>query len=298
MLGKDFFIYWQIGRAALAGLNPYSVAESLYPPAAVSLFMLLALPPFTVAFAMWTGICTAMFVHSLRHLASERMRLLWFLFPPTLFILLTGQIDIFLLWTSTFLIRGGYQAAVSVAIITLKPQVAFIVLPWYLLRWLYTDRRTLVRAIVVTAIVHLLPIIIDPSLYSNWLLSVGSQSAWRLQASPGLFSLTTFGVEWFLIAPIAIAVSIWGLMRSRQASCSAQLLALPMGLWYEGVFLTGVAPVALLLPAGWISFVAAAFLRNSWPLAVMPLIAFVWVFYQERRSSGALTGNTIHPTSS
>lgn len=273
MLGKDFFVYWQIGRAVWSGLNPYAVPESLYPPAMLAVFAVMALPPFTVAFATWTGINVAVFTHSLARLVTDKRRLLWFAFPPVLFVLLTGQLDLLVLWASTFLARGGYAAAMATAFITLKPQAAFIVLPWYLLRWWKTDRGTLGKAVALSAAVHLAPLIAGPSLYSDWISSVRSQSAWRLEASPGLFALTGFGVPWVPIAIVALAAAIWSLTRNRQTSWAAQLCALPSGLWYEGVFLSGVVPAALILPVAWLAFLAAAAWKVSWPLAVVPIVA-------------------------
>ena len=287
MLGKDFFVYWQIGRAVWSGVNPYSVPESLYPPAAIALFAVMSLPPFTIAFATWTGINVAGFAYSLTRLVAERRRLLWFAFPPTLFVLLTGQLDLLMLWASTFLARGGYPAAVVAAVITMKPQAAFVLLPWYVLQWWKADRNTLWKVAAFTAILHLIPLAVSPGLYSDWITSVRAQSAWRLEASPGLFALTSFGLPWPPIALLAAFVTLYGLTRTRQTSYATQLCSLPMGLWYESVFLAGVTPALLILPVAWLAFAAAALLRVSWPLAAVPIAALVWRWRKDRLALSA-----------
>ena len=274
MLGKDFYVYWQIGKAVLAGLDPYSVTDSFYPPATSLLFALLSLLPFTPAFALWTGAGAVVFWDTLRRL---KLPLIWFGFTPTIFLLMTGQMDIFFLWLAGFLPAGGWAAVVAGGLITLKPQLAFVILPWFLVRWAIHERILLARWVGFCVLLHLLPLLYDPTLYTRWLTAVQGETGWRLLASPGLFALTNLKIPLVMIAIIAVVAAIWSLWRDQLTSRAAQLLALPGGLWYNSVLLTGAAPWWLLVPLSWVAFILAVLFQNSLPLALIPLGAFVWL---------------------
>lgn len=281
MLGYDFSLFWNIGRAVLAGIDPYSVQKSFYPPATLALFTLFGLAPFTIAYALWTGINVILLNKFLRTLTAEKTRFLWFIFPSALFVLMAGQLDIFFLYATTLLPKKGLRAALGIVLLTLKPHIALIVLPWYLIQWIQHDRKTLIRAVLLTAFVHALPIVISPTIYSNWFTSMGTQTNWRLTKSSGIFVLTELGVPWALIAPIAAVIMLWCLRKAFRTSLAAQFFALPMVLWYDGVILIGTVPLAVLLPAGWVAFITAALLKSSWPLALTSLAALVWRLRKE-----------------
>ena len=279
MLGKDFFVYWQIGRAVLAGLNPYAVPESLYPPATTLLFAPLALLPFALAFALWTGAIVGMLIHTIRRLGLGRRGLAWAAYTPTVFVLLTGQMDLIFLWLGTFLLGGGVTGAVAGALVTLKPQAALVLLPWILWRWVQRERKTALLWLAFTTVLHTIPLLVRRDLYVGWLASISGQAGWRLLASPGMFSLTSLGIPWWILAPIAVIVAVWGLTRAWNLSRASQLLALPMGLWYEDVLLLGSTPWWVSVPASWIAFAAAAWLQSSLPLAAIAAIAWGWLVY-------------------
>jgi len=52
MLGKDFFVFWEMARGVLSGLPFYSTPEALYPPIAFFLFAPFGLLPFTLAYRL------------------------------------------------------------------------------------------------------------------------------------------------------------------------------------------------------------------------------------------------------
>ena len=76
--------------------------------------------------------------------------------------------------------------------------------------------------------------------------------------------------------PLSLVIAIWGLMQSEALSRAAMLLASPAGLWYDSVLLVGSAPAWLMISLSWVAFLLAYFLKNSVPLASIPLVALVW----------------------
>jgi hypothetical protein len=278
MLGFDFHNFWNIGRAVLAGLSPYSVPDSFYPPATAYLFGLLGLLPFNLSFGLWTGVNVILFQRSILRVQKGWSQIAWLAFAPVTFILLTGQIDILFLWLAGFLGSKGWKAVLAGVLITLKPQVAFIVLPWFLMEWILHERPQLLWWAAGTVILHALPLLADPLIYQKWLASAGGESSWRLPASPGVFALTNLNIPLILIGILAAAIILSGLLLLHDAmfSKTAQLLALPAGLWYENVFVVGSTPWWMLVPISWLAFWAALQAHNNYPFVIIPLVSIVW----------------------
>jgi len=276
MFGADFFNFWAIGRAILAGQTPYSYSISQYPPATAFFFVLLALLPFQFSYALWTGLNFVLVVDFIRKLKQNHWKWAWLGFAPVLFVLLVGQIDIFFLWLASLMPTRGWKAVLLGALLTLKPQIAFIVLPWFLLQWLIHERATLLKWVLVTAALHLSPLLFDPNIYQKWLASIQTQEDWRMLASPGVFALSNLYVPLLIILLMALAIAILGIRRDPLTSRAAQLLALPMGLWYENVLLLGSVPWWLVVPVSWLTFYVATLVHNNYPFAIIPLLVFGW----------------------
>jgi hypothetical protein len=168
-------------------------------------------------------------------------------------------------------------------LITLKPQVAFIVLPWFLLQWLLHQRRQLLGWAAGTLTLYALPLLADPSIYQKWLAAARGEASWRLAASPGVFALTNLNVPLPGIGILAAAIVVFGLLPGRNDlfSKAAQLLALPAGLWYENVLLVGSTPWWLLVPVSWIAFVAGTQVHSNYPFVLIPLASFVWQWVKQ-----------------
>jgi len=275
MLGKDFFVFWQIAQSILSGAPLYSTPESLYPPATLLFFIPLGLIPFNIAFGLWTGLNVILYIFSVRFFTKENL-LAWFLYTPALFILLTGQIDIIFLWVSTFLTsKQTWKKVLAAVIITLKPQIAFIVLPWLFIRWMKQQPKTILYWLVGCIFLHGLPMIIDPGIYSKWMEATRVYSENRILLSPGVFGLANFGIPIWLLTVFALAVMVFGLSQNENISKNAQIIALPMGLWYENVFLVGSVSWKWLVPISWVCFILAYFLKTSAILIIIPISAFV-----------------------
>lgn len=274
MLGKDFYVFWQIGSAILEGLPFYSVSESLYPPAMMFFFIPLGLLSFTVAYALWSGLNVVLYILSIQAYSKEKIWG-WFLYTPAIFIIMTGQIDIIFLWISTFLkSEQNWKKIVAATLLTLKPQVAFIVLPWLLFKWVREQPKMFIYWVLSCLVLHGSPLLFDSLIYSSWLNSIHPYSDNRLLLSPGLFGLTNFSVPIWLISIFAITIIVFGLLKTEPISKTAQILALPLGIWYENVFLIGNVSWKVLVPISWICLILAYFLKTSVVLISIPIIVF------------------------
>ncbi len=276
VIGYDFYVYWQIGRAILQGTDPYLVENAAYPPATIVLYALFGLLPYLPAFAIWSGLNVLSLFDVLRRNKLTRQFPAWLAFTPTLFILLTGQIDLVFFWLVSWLNRGGWTSVLAAAAITLKPQIALVALPWQIIRWLLHDRKQLLRWLAVCAVLHLSPLLLNPNFYQRWIETVQSDANWRAPLSSGIFLLTNLSVPVPLLILVALAIALWGLTRDEVTARMALLMAQPIGLWYEDVLLVGLAPWQLLVPISWLAFILSVYFKNSLPFLIIPLAALLW----------------------
>ncbi len=155
-------------------------------------------------------------------------------------------------------------------------------LPWFLLQWSLHERTKVVWWAAGTLALHTFPLLFDPLIYQKWLAAAGGELSWRLAASPGVFSLTNLNVPLVVIGILAVAIIVLGLVLGNvMFSRTAQVLALPAGLWYENVFLIGSAPWWLLVPLSWVSFIVANQIHNNYPFVVIPLASFFWQYFHK-----------------
>jgi hypothetical protein len=195
---------------------------------------------------------------------------------------IAGQIDLFFLALATRLSKGGWQAAVSGALITLKPQLAFILLPWFLARWLVADRRTLARFAGASAILHAAPLLYDPAIYTKWFERISLLSGRRTMGAPGLFGLTSHGVpETYIYVVAGLILALVGLAGALNILPERRVrpwLALidPAIMQYDLVLLIDTAPWYVLLPVSWLTIPLVLWLKSPLPFALMPLAAIVW----------------------
>jgi hypothetical protein len=284
MIGFDYNCFLQIGQAILAGQSPYSAPWSFYPPAASYLFVIFGLLPFNIGFGVWTGISLVLFQRTVARSQKGLRGLVWLAFAPVTFCFLSGQIDIFFLWLTGFLTSRGWKAILAGVLLTLKPQIAFIVLPWFLLQWFLHDRRQFLWWAAATATLHVSPLLIDPLVFQKWLALGKSESGWRLPASPGVFTLLNFNIPlvWIVILAVAFVVVGLVLLHSFMFSWAAQVLAMPAGLWYENVFLIGSTPWWLLVPVSWVCVFVAYQVHNNYPFVLIPLVSLIWQYMHRR----------------
>lgn len=277
MIGWDFLVFWQVGEAVLKGMNPYAVEFSRYPPAMTLFFALFALAPYLIAFGLWSGVSLILYIDTLRRMGKTRLAILgWIFFTPTIFTFLTGQIDIFFLWLGLWLSKGGWKAIAAGALLTLKPQLAVVILPWYLIRWMRKERGLLLRWAGVTLGLHALPLVLDTGIYSKWFTALSGVSEMKVPLSSGLFSLTGVNVPVVILGVVALGLALWGLTRDEPTSRAALMLSNPLTIWYDDVLLAGLAPVKVIVPYSWAMFGLAYLFNSSLPLATIPLVVLAW----------------------
>lgn len=307
MIGWDFSIFWEIGRAILSGQNPYAVAYSRYPPATAFFFVLFGLLPFLPSFAIWSGANVIIYLISLRRIGTSKSTLLWMLYTPFLFNLLTGQIDILFLWAAGFLSVSGYQKqepasenspgmriwqqetgrwapVFSGIFLTLKPQLAAVILPWFLLRWLVKDRKLLAAWTAGTLVLHTLPLLYDPGIYRQWLTALEGVSSMKMGVSSGVFAFQLLDIPFWVLALVALALSLWGLAQPESTNRAAQLSAFPITIWYDDVLLAGLGNPIWMVAISWLAFITSVLVRNSLPLITIPFGLLSWQIFKQNRA--------------
>jgi hypothetical protein len=268
--------FWLIGRAIIEGRDPYTVAGNVYPPATSIFFAVFAFLPQNVSWVLWLVSNVLLFMSMVVKKKNGIKSFFWLGYTPLLFTFISGQIDFFLFWLSSFLEEDKWYVSVVAALITLKPQIALIVLPAFLLDWIRHKRKTLIKWLLFCLIIHGFPLILDAGLYYRWWMAMSSRANLYQTASPGFFSLTEVGVSLAVIIPISIAFVIFGLVLGKAESIQANLLALPFGTWYNSTFLLGTAPWQLIVPTSWIALLLAYLAKGVYPFALIPAVAFIW----------------------
>lgn len=274
--GWDFGVFWNTGRAILAGHDPYAVFGSFYPPAATILFAIFALLPFAFAYGAWTAANVLFIVKAV----GIRKAPVWLLYFPILSVIAAGQVDLALVALATLLPSKGWKSVAAAALITLKPQVALLLLPYWLITWLISDRRRLVAFVGVTLAVQGWPLLIDPTLFIRWIERVrvyGGGASYGVVTSPGVWSLPVGTGLTALLAVAFILIAIVAALRGNERiTRSALVLATPFGHEYDGAAIVGAAPGWLLVPLSWLTLIAAHTAASYWPLALIPAAAFIW----------------------
>ncbi len=282
---QDFNTLWAIGHAVVTGLNPYSVPNSFYPPAALYFLAILGLFPKLVAFILLTVGNLSALMLMLANKALPHRSIAWVLFTPVIYTLGVGQID--LLFLGLFYLtahRKTWVCILAAVLLTLKPQLAFVALPWTLFLWLRQDRKKLLLWMGISLVLHLTPLLLNGAIYSEWLASVQGMTKMYMEDTPGVFSLTMAGVPfWVMILP-ALAIMLIGLKLGKVESLVAQTLALPFGYWYNLVLLVGYLPWKLLVPLSWAAFILSYFVFHAfYPMTLVPLGAAIWLYWKRSR---------------
>jgi hypothetical protein len=281
---NDYLIFWSAGYNFLHGLDPYAVKGNYYPPATNLLFALMAILPLKVSFIFWGALCALMLIHGLRKRMQIKKTFVWFTYFPTLFLIFTGQPDIFFLWLFSFMNRKDWIAALAAALLTLKPQIALIALPWFLLTWLLKERKTLLIFFAFTTLISILPILFNMQIYQRWITVTSKVTNVYVVNSPGIFSFTYFPIPLLVLVPFALGIALYGLFLGNTGSLAANFLATPLGTWYNTILLAGVIPWQWLIPTSWVAFGLAVVAKAAYPLCLIPVVAFIWLVKNARKA--------------
>lgn len=279
--GWDFAVFWSVGRAILEGGDPYAVVGSLYPPATLYAFSVFALVPERIAYGLFLIVNIVLLVD----LVSPRRAIHWLAFMPVMFIFAAGQLDLLLLYLAAK-VRDApqteWRAPILAALVTLKPQLAIVLLPWFVIRWLRDAYRgskhsSIVIFVLATVLIHGFPILLEPRLYRIWFERTNAGITEWAPVTPGLFSLVEIGVPWLLLAVLAAGLGLLGwLSGDSRFSWTTGLAALPVGHIYGTVVLIRAAPWWLLAPLSWLMLLLAHRVGAYVPISAITLIALAW----------------------
>lgn len=272
-LGNDFLVIRMIGEAVLSGLSPYSIEGSFYPPATSLLFSFFALLPAAQGFLALTILNTSMLVLRYRLKALAIL-----LFIPMAHIFAFGQIDIFFLMAIPLLWNeNDWIAGAGAAILTLKPQIAATVLPWFLIRMLIHKEmrgRLLITTFCILG-VHAAPIFIRPTIYTEWINTLSAATENKLAINAGIWGLVSMIPIWFLI-PISLLCMLFLLTDDEKSSRAALAVANPTLSYYDTIILLDIAPLKYTVPVSMIDFGLAHLLNTYAPFAMITIFVLVW----------------------
>lgn len=243
----DFIRYWASGKLNVQGENPYELARIiklqeeagdansnisnaivLNPPWAIALLMPFGLFDYYIGRLSWLFLSIALILISaiiLWKIYSGNPKHRWFvillvfIFAPTISVLEVGQIAAFVLIGITgfiyftSVVRNDWMAGISLAIISIKPQL--ILLFWVaLLFWIIQQRRwKILLSIIVTILsLTLVAVITNPHIVGQYLhmLQTYQISDW---ASPTIGAyIRYFWLEtqqfWLQFLPVVLG-GIW-----------------------------------------------------------------------------------------
>lgn len=275
-LGGDFWIMWHAGRNLLLGLSPYDVQHSWYPPASNLLFALFAALPLVLSYVIWVAINIGFLVYIKRKEAPG-----WLLFVPAFFMFAFGQIDLLFVLLMIFLDRNDWKSIAAATIITLKPQIAIVVLPWWLFKWLLNNRTRLFQFIIASLALHLLPIFIRPQIYFEFFDAVlGAPSMKFGGVGPILLYKQGSGDPFMSFAGNIII--IWLVILIAVYYLDEKVIKIILSMlnpylaYYDLVILMDTAPWYVLGPLS-IGALALTHYLDSWiPMALIPAGALFW----------------------
>ncbi len=272
-IGFDFMVFWGIAQTILEGNSPYSFPGSFYPPATSYLFTPLGLMPLELSFILFTVLSCA----ALATMIKKPAQFLWLLFWPVGQVLYSGQTSLFFVPLIPLINSDDVRVStIGAALITLKPQIAILILPWHALRWLLNERRKLVYFIFLSCSLHLWPLLIRPTIYNEWLGTVSLGAGHKAIISSGIWLFQQY-LPTFILVALSIVLSIFIFLKGRKRSRAALALASPVTGLQDMVMLMDVAPQWLLVP---ISLIALAWSRIAVSTLPGMLIAAAAFFYQ------------------
>ena len=288
---NDFAAYWPVGRLLLTGQNPYdagaiealqhSVGDTLggdsvvrYPPWALPLLLPFAAFPYVPGWYLWiflqallVGVSSVWLWTLFAGVRGRRGALaIGMLFPPTLIMVLGGQIGGVLLFASTAFFwaadrRRDLLAGICLWILATKPHL-FIPLGLLVVVWAIYERRLLVPTVacVLIAAGSIIAISLRPEVFPEYVDFV------QASAPTGYLPVTLGGVArlvggpdrfWVQWIPSLLVLAVIPVIWSREGrnwtwiACGPGILALglltgPYGLVHDLVLLI---PCILLMAA-------------------------------------------------
>lgn len=212
-----------------------------YPLPAVGLFALLSLIPIQVAYIIIVLLSLVALVHLFR-----RRAVLWAMFAPIGQCLIQGQLDVLCLW---LLLRAS---PVSLALLTLKPQLFIFALP------ILYKRRELWRPFALWCLVLWgVPTLMYPQWIGMWLTS----------ANDGRLNGTSSSL--WPVPLLALALIIYMVIARRYDWRVIASSLNPLLRAYDYTMLAGAS--LWLIPLSWLCVALMWRVNAAWPMALVSL---------------------------
>ncbi len=286
-LKELFQIDWRIFMAAtqawLGGDSPYGQISAeftagafAYPPTALT-WLALFVPLGALGFYVWTGLeLLGWWLIIRKDLRSQLLLLLW---APMVLHLVEGQSTlavILVMWAALRAERRGWLWGLAIAWAMTKPQASLLPLLWLL----WQDRGASLRwrlwggMLVGTLLLALPPTLINPGIWQDWLVSLGSyrgriaqMAAWQ-GASVVVLALAAYlwyrsrlgNWHWWLTAGLFPHTSFYGIVALLPVLRPGQDKWTLGGLGLAGILQGPVTPVTL-------PWILAGHMLAGWMLA-------------------------------
>ncbi len=238
----DFHIYYQGGRAVLAGLSPYMVNGFFHPYLMAVLWAPLALLPEPVAYWVYVAGCVGLLWR------ATRWRGVWALLSfPVWFGLFVGQVDLPMALGIAW--GGPWILPIAMA----RPQLGFVVAPWLLRQ---SGWRGLGKAALSGAALLLVCFLLRPNWVSEWRAAVPTLVEYS-QHDSNLYWLVSRSVkDQFGLILSALALPAGFALRERRDSWAVLHLLTPVtNIYSASVLAEWIGPLEVALSWAAIFFV-------------------------------------------
>ncbi len=279
----DFLIFYNSGKAILAGISPYHIYDFNSPIFLAIFFAPLAILPVGVAY----GTFIAVNIFLAWKLLKKRM--VWaFLFFPFLFSLFVGQIDFLL----ASLILVGSPWTIGLALI--KPQVAFVIVPWMIMSF---GKKDWIKAGASILVFTLLSFIIQPQWVFEWLATKPEFIFFSSHASNiyWLIPQTHLDIRAKVTIILAIIILPLGfLLKNRKDSWTLVHLFAPLtNLYSPAILIEWIGPVECLL--SWIAvIIVKGDIHLGMPFFIIGFSIIIRSVFEKRTLDSQNKENILH----
>lgn len=284
------------GRYLLDGQSPYIINRIdpfLYWP-----FGLWIFPPLVLIPGIYHLVLLANAVLLLVIVRRLKISFFWLLYPPALYCVTAGQLDLLVLWlgVEAYLRRKSPLSGITLAIgLAVKPQAAlFWVLPWL---WGVDGWPKRLRLIAIGAVAFLAPMLLWMVFDFNRVVSLW-QAWWvdgiRVNTGAYVGDSPSF---WAAGLPIlAIAALIGWLITGRSEKQSRPYLALglPALRYYSTVALLGAVPVWG-VALGYLTVILTTILNKPvfWIEPLVMVSYWIYTYWRTRPSTSSVPRTTV-----
>jgi hypothetical protein len=269
----DFHNFFLGGQAVLAGVSPYSVPDFLPPFPVAVIFALVAWLPEWLVYLAYLVTCIWLLWRILR------WKCIWALLCfPVCFGLFVGQLD--LLFTLLIVSIGPW----TLPLLIMKPQVGFVLAPWYIRRLTHTQ---IIGTTLITVIFLGICFLIRPTWLSEWLKILPSATTYARHDSnlhwliPQNFTLVAY------VIGIIISLPMGFLLKERKLSFTILHLFSPLSNIYSAsVLAEWIGPIEVLL--SWIAVILVGNIHSGAPLFMIGLSILIRFYLHERKNGNSI----------